>query len=219
MHASFDRVSWFYDPLARLTFGGAIQKSQVTLLSFIPAEASVLLVGGGTGWLLRDFARLSIPLNITYLELSPRMLNTAKKTLASIPSHLLQVDFRQGNETNISAHEIFDIILTPFVLDLYPEPLANAMVQRLQRHLKKNGLWLIADFFIDKTQKNRHKWWKNILLQAMYTFFGWLCDLQTHTLPHLDRLFQQQLGQLIHTQYFYGHFIRSQVYCYTRQRM
>ncbi|PSR56220.1 class I SAM-dependent methyltransferase [Adhaeribacter arboris] len=212
MNASFDRVSWFYDPLARLVFGSAIRQSQVALLSFVPADASVLLVGGGTGWLLPDIVTLQIPLQITYLELSSRMLTRARKTCAGLPANQLQVTFRQGTEADLRADEKFNVIFTPFVLDLYPENLLIPMMQRLYQHLKPNSYWLVADFFIDQTRSRKEQWWQHNLTQAMYTFFGKLCNLQTHTLPHLDNLFQRLPGQLMYTKYFYSGFIRSQVY-------
>ncbi|QMU30456.1 class I SAM-dependent methyltransferase [Adhaeribacter radiodurans] len=212
MRASFDRVSWFYDPLAKLIFGGAIQKSQVVLLPFIPAQTSVLILGGGTGWLLRDLARLQLPLKITYLEISPRMLTKAKKTLAGISNHFLQVDFRQGNEASLAKSEMFDVIFTPFVLDLYPEHLAAAMVEHLQQHLKLNGKWLVADFYLNFNQAHWQKWWQQSLLKAMYAFFSKLCQLETSTLPNFDQLFQNTPLTLVKTEYFFQGFIRSQVY-------
>lgn len=212
---SFDWVAWFYDPLARLIFGNAIRQSQVALLPFIPPRADLLIVGGGTGWLLEDLARLNQPLHIVYLELSPRMLARARGRLACLPLHELQVDFREGTEDDLGPGDAFDVIFTPFVLDLYPEKALLQMMHRLRRHLKPGGRWLVADFFTDPTRTGWQKWWQSTLLQAMYTFFGWLCGLDNHALPHLDRLFQKLPLALEHTQFFYQGFIRSQVYGHT----
>jgi hypothetical protein len=86
------------------------------------------------------------------------------------------------------------------------------MLAHLHSHLKPGGLWLLADFFITPSQPGWRKYWQTGLTQLMYTFFGWLCHLQTHTLPNLDVLFTSLPLQLTHTQYFYFQFIRSQVY-------
>lgn len=209
---TFDRVAWFYDGLAKLVFADAIRKSQVALLRFIPAHATVLLLGGGTGWLLADLARLHIPLTVLYLECSPNMLARARRRFAALPPHLLRVTFRLGTEVDVQPDEFFGVIVTPFVLDLYPEAALRPMLQRLQRLLKTDGRWLFVDFYLDRTRTNGPLKWQRCFTRAMYLFFGRLCRLETRTVPDFDRLFENIPVQLTHTQYFYQRFIRAQVY-------
>lgn len=209
---TFDRVAWFYDGLAKVVFADAIRKSQVALLRFIPAHATVLLLGGGTGWLLADLARLNIPLTVLYLECSPNMLACARWRFAALPPHLLRVTFRLGTEVDVQPAAIFEVIVTPFVLDLYPEAALRPMLQRLQRLLKTDGRWLFVDFYLDRTRANGLPSWQRCFTQAMYLFFSRLCGLETRTLPDFDRLFENIPVQLTYTQYFYRRFIRAQVY-------
>lgn len=209
---SFGRTAWFYDFLARLVFGGAIRRSQTALLPFIPAQARVLIVGGGTGWLLEDLARRTGNLKIVYLELSSRMLARAQKKLGHLPSHLLVVEFRQGTETDLKPEEIFDVIFTPFVLDLYSEMELQTMLKNLQQHLSPGGLWLLTDFFIAPHLTGWQKYWRHRLAQTMYLFFGWLIGLPTRTLPNLELLLQKLALKHINTQPFYFGFIQARVY-------
>ena len=210
--AAFDRSGWFYDRLAHLIFGGTIRKSQVQLLSFIPAGASVLLIGGGTGWLLRDLARLSLSLEITYLEASPNMLAKARQTAEQLPAKYLKICFRPGTETALKPTEKFDVIFTPFVLDLYPEDQVWRMATQLKDHLHAGGLWLLADFFISPEQKGWTKFWQLRVVQLMYTFFGWVEGLTTRNLPDLDFVFRRLPVALQHSQSFCRGFIQSHVY-------
>lgn len=212
MAVCFDRTAWFYDALARLVFGKSIRQSQVALLPYIPAGATILLLGGGTGWLLQDLACLNIPLQVLYLELSSKMLARARQQLVQLPAHPLQISFREGNENSLLPEEYFDVIITPFVLDLYPPHELWPMGGRLQQHLKPGGRWLLADFFIDRTQPAWQQWWQHGLTWLMYTFFRWMCRLETRTLPNLDLLLTALPLKLVHTQYFFHGFIRSQVY-------
>ncbi len=212
MPAAFDRSAWFYDSLARLIFGGVIRRSQIHLLPFIPPQASVLIVGGGTGWLLQDLAALRIPLQVTYLELSPRMLAKAQKVAARLSDQFLQVSFRQGTEAILPPQDYFEVIFTPFVLDLYPDEQLLPMVKKLHQHLKPSGLWLLTDFFISPETTIWQKWWQSRLARTMYLFFNWLDGLTTRKLPVIAFPFQQLALPLQHTRSFYGGFIRAQVY-------
>ncbi len=212
MQASFDKTVLFYDALARLIFGKSIQKSQTEILSYIPAQTTVLLLGGGTGWLLPHLAHLNIPLRILYLELSVKMLARARQRYAQLPPHQLEVYFRQGTEASLLSDELFEVIFTPFVLDLYPHRTLKTMLPYLHQHLKPGGRWLVTDFYIDPAQPGWQKIWQHGLSKLMYIFFGWLSSLETRTLPDLDMLFSSLPLQLIHTRSFYFNFIRSQVY-------
>jgi hypothetical protein len=52
MPANYNNSAWFYDRLSRMVYGRALINAQVYLLQYVPAGASVLIAGGGTGWIL-----------------------------------------------------------------------------------------------------------------------------------------------------------------------
>ncbi len=210
--ATFNKSVWFYDGLAHFIFRGAIRQSQVKLLSFIPAQASVLIIGGGTGWILRDLAHLYLNLEITYLEASPGMLAKAQRVAEQLPANFLKINFRHGTETALKPTENFDVIFTPFVLDLYSQEQVWRMVNYLQPYLKPGGLWLLADFFITPEQKGWSRWWQLAVAHGMYTFFGWVEGLTTNRLPDLRTVFQKLPVALRHSQSFFQGFIQSRVY-------
>jgi len=80
MRNNYDRIARYYDVLSRMVFFRAQLKAQIDQLHFIPANSSVLIVGGGTGWILEEIAKVhSSGLRITYVEISAKMLDLSRK--------------------------------------------------------------------------------------------------------------------------------------------
>ncbi len=61
MAANYNNSAWFYDSLAGLVYGKALVKAQVYLLQYIPADSNILIVGGGTGWILMNLHACTLP--------------------------------------------------------------------------------------------------------------------------------------------------------------
>ncbi len=114
MAANFNNSAWFYDSLSRMVYGRALIDAQVYLLEYIPAGASILLVGGGTGWVLQEMAKIhSTGLNITYIEVATKMMARSKKRNTR-NNHVV---FINDAIENISLPGDFDVVLTPFLFD------------------------------------------------------------------------------------------------------
>ncbi len=187
---SFDLVAPVYDWLARLVFGYQLERAQsVWLDAAEPAGATVLIVGGGTGFLLdallADPTRR--PARIVYLEASARMLQQASRRLTHPDRNarplIGQVTFRLGDETTLWWGEQFDIVLLPFVLDLYPEAyLREQFIPRLQAVTYPGGQWLVADFV--ETPSWRHR----LLRWTMFRFFRGLSGIPARQLPDWPQL-------------------------------
>ncbi|AQG79107.1 class I SAM-dependent methyltransferase [Spirosoma montaniterrae] len=167
---SFDRIAFFYDGLAWLVFGNWLQRAQLTHLHQLAARADaqppiVLLLGGGTGWLLKPLLALLPNSRVVYLEASAQMLARSSERMAR-QGLAGTVEFRLGDETNLYPGEQFDMIFTPFVLDLFTnQALENQLIPRLQAALKPDGLWFVTDFV------HTTVWWQRALLWLMIAFF------------------------------------------------
>ena len=75
MKNGYDNVSFFYDRLSSLIFGDKLQFPQRYFIEAIPANARVLIVGGGSGWILEAIcSHHSKGLAITYIDSSPKMV-------------------------------------------------------------------------------------------------------------------------------------------------
>ena len=209
MQNNFNLIAPVYDSLAKLVFGNAIQNSQRWLLQFIPAEAEILIIGGGTGWILTELLLQTNCRSVLYLEASEKMLNLSRKQYAKAHKRFhTKVEFRLGTETAILPTEQFDVVFTGFLMDLFqPQPLQSLM-DRLNETLQPNGLWLVADF----QPQNATHFWQKVLLKTMVLFFKFVANLQADQLPNLPVAFRGFPLQLSQQEYFYHKLIGAMVY-------
>ena len=179
---SFNFVAPIYDLLASLVFGRTLRLAQVALLRHLPQHVSVLLLGGGSGWLLEQVLTQCQPTQVLYLDASERMLALTRHRIRKHPQREV-VTLRHGTEATLSANEQFAIILTPFVLDLFPAEILNRqLVPRIHKALAVNGYWLITDFVPTTV------WWHRWLTSAMYRFFRLTAGVEARQLPNWSQL-------------------------------
>lgn len=205
----FDRVAWCYDALASLVFGPAQRRAQQAALAGLPAAAAphVLILGGGTGWVLLELLRHRPRATVLYLEASPKMLARARARLArECPQAAGQVAFRHGTQAALPPAERFDAVITFFVLDCIPLPELPAALAQIRRTQQPGAPWLLADF------RPARRGWRRLLLAAMYRFFQLTTGLRARALPDL----RAALGGLgLHpqeTHLFFGKAIEAVVF-------
>jgi ubiquinone/menaquinone biosynthesis C-methylase UbiE len=174
----FDRVAWCYDLLTRLVFGKALQKAQRAALNGLPAGAPhVLILGGGTGWVLTEVLRRRPYATVLYLEASPNMLVRAQQRLARESPHAVpQVEFRHGTQAALGPTERFDALVTFFVLDCIAAVEIGAALVKLRASRRPGAPWLLADFRLARSG------WRRVLLSLMYRFFRLTTGLQADSL-------------------------------------
>lgn len=203
-HANYDAIAGLYDPLARLVFGKAIVRSQVFLLHHIPAGASVLIVGGGTGWILEELAFIHPSgLHICYVEVSRKMTALARSRNAGQNKVL----FVEKAIQEVALSTSFDVVITPFVLDNFDESSVQQVVAKLHHSLSRGGYWLFADF-----QVHKNSVYQRLLLRIMYLFFRLSSNLRTSRLSDTTQLFHRYRYKAIFEQTFFHSFIKSIVY-------
>lgn len=182
---NFDRIAPYYDGLAWVVFGRSLARAQTVFLDRVPARASVLVVGGGTGGLLEPLLSRSQPARIVYLEASARMLARASRRVLRrrLPG---QVEFRLGDETALQPGERFEVVITPFVLDLFTaQTLRTRLLPRLRMALLPGGQWLVTDFVPGAG------WGPNRLIQVMIWFFRRTANIEAGQLANWQPLFAQ----------------------------
>ncbi len=203
MAANYNNSAWFYDSLARLVYGKTLVNAQVYLLKHIPENAKVLIVGGGTGWILDYLAHIHPSgLQITYVEIAPNMMALSKKR--NISNN--QVTFINDAIENIDLPTDFDIALTPFLLDNFTDENLTKVFNSIAVLLKPNTLWLNTSFQLTG------KWWQQIMLKAMFIFFKLTCGIEASKLPGIDKCFDEKHFKLVEQQSFFGEFIGARIY-------
>ncbi|WP_018479704.1 class I SAM-dependent methyltransferase [Pontibacter roseus] len=208
--SGFDSVAPFYDGLSRLVFGDALRQAQLIFLPAIPNQPRVLLIGGGSGWLLEQLLRLRPGMTVTYLEASSKMLQRARQRIAGKDSALPhRVIFRLGTEDALLPHEQFDVILTPFLLDLFPDERLQHLMDRLFDALTADGLWFFSDFWPAQTPPPL---WQRLLLKIMYAFFGIISGVKATAIPDFARHFARFALQEEASNAFYGGMVQAKVF-------
>lgn len=177
----FDRVAWCYDALSALVFGPALKRAQRAALDGLPPGAPhVLILGGGTGWVLPAVLRRRPQATVLYLEASPKMLARARARLArEHPQATAQIEFRHGTQAALGPAERFDALITFFVLDCIAEPDLPGALAQLRAAQRPGAPWLLADF------RPARRGWRKALLTLMYVFFRLSTGLRARELPDL----------------------------------
>jgi len=203
MASNYDNSAWFYDSLSKLFYGKSLINAQVYLLSFIKPNSSILIAGGGTGWILEEIAKIHPSgLKITYVEISANMMALSKKRAVGDND----VIFINSPVEEVSFAEKFDIIITPFLFDNFTGDTLQKVFDHLHPLLKTDGLWLNTDFQLTG------KWWQNVMLKTMFVFFKIVCGIETSVLPDINKQFEQHEYEAIAQKTFYGDFVSSVVY-------
>jgi ubiquinone/menaquinone biosynthesis C-methylase UbiE len=203
---NYDPVAGYYDFLSKLVFGRAEIDAQVWLLGHLTGGERILVVGGGTGWILEEIAMIQPEnLKITYIESSGKMMSKAKKrnTGKNTVSYVLApVETFQSDER-------FDYILTGFFFDNFSTEHSRVIIQQLDRLLGEKGCWGFADFHCS-TETN--PLWQRLLLQSMYIATRLLCKVQAGQLPDTEPLFEATGYEQRATRRFYHGMIKSILY-------
>ncbi len=203
---NYDRIAANYDRLSRLVFGKSIVRAQRSLLPAIAPRSRILIVGGGTGWILEEVSRLhTSSLVIDYVEISANMLDLARKRECKAN----RVAFIHTAIEDYAASAPYDVIMTPFLFDNFSRPRAQEVFDKLHIYLKPGGQWLFTDFHIDK---GANRLWQKTLLGSMYIFFRNISRVEADQLPDMQAHFVQNGYQLTFESYHFGRFIRSAAY-------
>lgn len=203
MAANYNNSAWFYDRASKLIYGRTLIRAQVYLLRSIPVQSKILVVGGGTGWILEEIAKIHASgLKITYVEIAPKMMVRSKKRNTGSN----EVDFVTDAVENVALQNDYDVVITPFLFDNFTEESFQIIFARINQALKPNGLWLNSDF------RPTGRLWQRILLKSMFLFFRMVCCIEAETLPAIQAAFDGYGYRGVEQKSFFGDFILSTVY-------
>ncbi|MFZ6009654.1 MAG: class I SAM-dependent methyltransferase [Bacteroidota bacterium] len=199
----FNSIAPYYDKLAGAIFGRSIQRAQLHFLSEIPDGSTILILGGGTGWILRELFQRKPASKVTYIEASSAMIGQSKMQAQQFSR---SIHFIHGTERSLRPDQKFHAVITNFYLDLFSETILRKVVQQVRSQLKQGGFWLVSDFVNDR------KWWHRLLLWIMYRFFNSIARVEARVLPDWQSILKHHQLREEKTQVFYSGFIRSSVY-------
>lgn len=199
---SFDSIAPVYDSLSHMVYGKSIVTAQQHFLKYISEGSRVLIVGGGTGWIIDALFAVNKTCSVVYMEASQKMLQKAKNRIGiddqSRITFLLQ--------SEMPSEGLYDVIITNFFLDLFPPPALEQIIYQLKGRLMHNGIWIVTDFVDDG------KLWQQMLLKLMYLFFNRVSKIEATSLPPWQVLLADAGMRVGKTKYFYAGFIKTAVY-------
>ena len=167
--SSFNFIAPFYDLITRFVFGSRLLDVQCYHLSQIQKKESVLVLGGGTGKILK-FIRSE---DITFLDFSEKMIHKASKVGNAIFIH---ADFFKH-----TFDRQFDWIICPFFLDCFHEENFEKALKKIKLSMKKNGKLIVTDFH--GTSKKQL-----CFIKLMIIFFRLTTSLETDKLLPIRKL-------------------------------
>lgn len=198
--SGFDFLAPVYDGLARRVIGKAMIASQ---LHFIPRFAQcnrLLILGGGSGWLLNHVCAANPDLEIDYIDVSFRMLRMAERRV----NKNQRITFIQGTEDSIQDRH-YDAVLTNFYLDMFDENGLKEVLQKIKKSVAGHVLWLATDFVNERIADSIRLW-------LMYRFFRIITCIKARHLPDWQEQMQHAGFELSDQKKFNNGFIVSNVY-------
>jgi len=172
----FNFVAPYYDFLSKLIFGGQILSSQTYFFDHLKEMTDVLIIGGGTGELLKHLPK---DVNVCYLEKSKRMIQSAKKKSSSPDITFIQQDFFE-----FKPDQKYDTVICPFFLDCFNEQLLQGAIQKIKEQLIPKGLLIVSDFDDEAISI--------FLSKTMHLFFGLVVALQAKKLQPIRKVLYKE---------------------------
>ena len=205
MHTDFNAIAPFYDGLAKLMYRTKLNDAKVHFLNQLKPNQTILVLGGGTGWLLEQLDALNLSLKVTFVEASPKMIRYAKKRKV----HNLSIEFEERYfDASFLSEVKYDVVFTNFFLDLFEGLELKRLIQHISTLIVKDGTWILTDFYLGK----KSSWRKHLLLWFMYRFFNLFSGLKTKKLEDFKVLIEAE-GCIQREEHFYmRQFIQSRCF-------
>ena len=163
---SFDRLAPHYRWLETVFAGRKMQRCRVAWLDEVGLCRNVLVVGEGPGRFLEIAVAQMPDARFVCVDASSAMLERARAAV-------------HGNSRVSFVHAslpewepppaAFNLIVTHFFLDCFPEPALSQVVARLADAAMPDARWLLADFQVPERGLARFR--ARVLLALAYRFF------------------------------------------------
>jgi SAM-dependent methyltransferase len=203
MKRNYDTIAWFYDQLAKLFFGTSLINAQLFLINAIPENSRILIVGGGTGWILEEISKNHPSgLSITYVDASDRMIALSRQRNTGRNN----VTFISSRVESATIEGLYDVAITPFFFDNFSNETLEQICTSVHSHLNSNALWLYCDF------QNTASPLQKLLLRFMYLFFRVTCGIEATRLPDAGAIFSKLHYKKRDKKMFLNGFVVAEIY-------
>jgi ubiquinone/menaquinone biosynthesis C-methylase UbiE len=198
----FNRIASVYDALASVVFGKNLVKSQYHFLPVIPDDATVLIMGGGSGELLQTLLQQKPGCQVVYVDASERMVALARRRV----QNSARVTFLCGTENVEMPGPAFTVVITNFYLDLFTQQSLQRVITRLRSLLAPGALWLVTDFVTPTRLRQK------LLLKSMYLFFRIMSNVEASRISDWQKMLGDAGLSCQETMTFYHGMIKSAIF-------
>src|SRR5687767_4231553 len=179
--SGYNLIAPFYDDLAGFVYGQPLFDAQTFYFSEIPDGGKVLILGGGSGWILPFLFRQKPNVQVSYVEASEKMIELAKTRNCPVD----RVQFILGTEASIPFNFQFDAIILNFYVDGFSFNQLPSRLQLINTHMKTNAVWVVTDF-VDTGRPNHR-----LILWLTHVFFRILIKHPNKRLVEWWKVFEQ----------------------------
>lgn len=166
----FDLLAPHYRWMEAISFGRRLHQCRVAMLDRMTTRRRALVLGDGDGRFLAELIRVNSEVRVDAIDGSPAMIAAARQRVRMIPSGIERVNFVTADARTVPLlADHYDLIVTHFFLDCFPQRQLVALVGRIAASLAPGGEWVVSDFRVPETQPARL--FSQIALLGMYTFF------------------------------------------------
>lgn len=185
----YDKVASFYDAVVALTFGDRIFKLKSTVIAQLPPRVTCLIIGGGSGAILKPLITNQTVQSFYYAELSIKMM---KRCQALVNEKGWSKKIEYADDWKSFKTSSFDYIFLPFVLDHYTRPQIEELLPQLQQNMHDTSEIVFFDFNQETAYGYEPSWWKKWSLSFLYAFFKLIGGTNTNQLPPFNDIFQSE---------------------------
>jgi ubiquinone/menaquinone biosynthesis C-methylase UbiE len=207
-HPQFDALAPHYAWLETLTFGPALQDCRTAWVSRVCDTRNVLILGEGNGRFLEDFLARNRQAAVDVVDASPGMNRIARQRVHDSrhrvtwhTADILEYAYPPGR---------YDLLVTNFVLDCFPEETLRTLIPQLARSLQPGGYWIVGDFRIPDHPLRGPL--ARLLTKGMYAFFRVTTRIPADRLANPDPHLLAQGLQRTHTRTLLGGWLQADLW-------
>jgi ubiquinone/menaquinone biosynthesis C-methylase UbiE len=201
---NYNSIAFLYDFAAKFIYGDNLYKIQIDALSQLPAEGKLLILGGGTGQILKWLHKNRPKIQIAFQDASSKMIEIAKRRVHESQN----IQFIHSASFN---HDYqCDFVFAAFFFDLFTLNQSQNIIASVQNSNKDNLTWHVCDFVID--DKTKAKLLRKVQVKLSILFFKLTANHQLNYLPQVFQSFTGKGFKCMHNSTLGGGFLCSQAF-------